>query len=64
MTIIDTRRDQSHENVTKAEASRLIGVDRKTIRRWEIARQRDGTFKEVYNSFVIYFNVILYKRRR
>jgi DNA-binding XRE family transcriptional regulator len=62
MTIIDTKQNKSHENVSKAEASRIIGVHRKTIRRWELSRQKDGTFLEVFNQFQIYFNVKSYKQ--
>jgi len=64
MTIINTKTNESHEGVSKAEASRIIGVHRKTIRRWEVERQRDGSYKEEFNHFTIYFKIYSYRQAK
>lgn len=64
MIIIDTRSNNVYSNLSKTEAGRIIGVNRDTISRWKKKRTEDGTFKEVYNSFEVYFNTNMFKQKK
>jgi hypothetical protein len=64
MIVIDTRTNQVHCNLSKTEVGRIVGVHRSTVIRWKKNRQQDGTHKEVYNFFEIYFNTKTYKQAK
>lgn len=54
----------AHINVSKKQAGILLGVNRTTILRWERTRIKDGTFREVFLKFIIYFSVRTHKLNR
>jgi hypothetical protein len=64
MTIVNTKTNFVHECASKVKAAKVIGVNRNTVARWEKARKNDGTFKEVYNNFEVYFNTTTHKQKR
>lgn len=53
MILIDTKTNEAYSNVSKAAASRIVGVSISTIQRWSKLKQM-----EVYNHWYIYFNEI------
>ena len=58
MVIVDTRTDKAHENLSAKEASRILGVCDRTVRRWKAKG-----VKQVYNFFEIYFNCQKHKQK-
>jgi len=64
MTVINTKTNFVTECASKVKAAKIIGVSRNTIARWEKLRAEDGTFKEVYNNFEVYFNTTTHKTKK
>lgn len=59
MVVINTKLNKVYENLSKAEAARLIGVNTSTLFRWMKKSDR-----ETYNHFELYFNTEKYKQPR
>ena len=57
MVIVNTNTNIVHENATPAQASIIIGVDKKMIARWEETLE----IKKC-NHFILYFKVIKLKK--
>lgn len=64
MIVIDTKTNTVHQDLSKTEVGRIVGVHRITVLRWKKARAKDGTHKETYNHFEIYFNTRKYKQEK
>ncbi len=59
MIIINTKQNEAFSNVSKAAASRIIGVSISTIHRWSKAKRVEN-----YNHWILYFNEIKLKQRK
>lgn len=59
MVIIDTKKNIAHECVSKSEAARIIGVDRSTIRRWEVSSDT-----QQFNHFIVYFTTVRHRQQK
>jgi len=59
MILIDTKHNEAFSNVSKAAASKIIGVSTSTITRWA-----ESSHVEKYNQWIVYFNEIKLKQKR
>jgi hypothetical protein len=62
MIVIDTRCNKVYTNLSLMKAGEIIGVNKTTVLRWKKKRTEDGSHKEVYNSFEVYFDTCIYKQ--
>jgi hypothetical protein len=64
MVVIDNRSNTCYCNLSRAEVGRLVGVSRVTVFNWSRKRSQDGSHREEYNHFEIFFKVVIHKQKK
>lgn len=57
MVIVNTKHNKVYVGMSDRQGALFIGINRATLSRWRKNRMADGSCKEEYNCYTIYFNV-------
>lgn len=64
MVVVNNKTFEVYSNLSKADAGRIVGVTRNTIRRWKHRAEAAQTYHEVYNNYTIYFKETVVKQNK